>query len=681
MRRFVALCFAGALSACAEDEPAPLPAAIDAGTVLDQLDAGPPVGVDAAEPRRLVRISIDPDQSTLTSVNGDRPDLLFRVTAHYSDGSTDLADRPEFSNDPLTVGVVGPQSGLFRANGIIGGATTVRAMLPHGGTILEASATVTVRLEHAIEGPGVPADAAMRFDRIGTNPNRSARLVYPLDGAVMPQNVFPADIQWMRGDEDDLYRIRLSKPNINVTAYVRHEGPGFGNHWLVDPIAWRALAQTDTEAPAQITIDRWDASAREAIRGDVTVSIRFARAAVTGSVYYWDIQVGRIQRIDDGTNEAVSFMPNPPVATDGNRCVGCHTISNSGRWMAGRLGGGENIGAVFDLTADLTVDPPPTTYPLVTTPPTSLRWWFSSWSPDDTRMVVSTNEGSNRKLRIYDPFAGLAMTVTGTLPASATHPAWSPDGSKIAYVANINSWGGAFTAGDIGIIDVIGPDAVGTSTIVHEGISLIGSTPSGQADSYPTWTPDSARIVFAHGDGCRSENSRAALYIMSADGSNLARLNNASGGGAADDSFQPRFSPFDTGDYFWLSFLSRRDYGNEDVGTRGTGVQQIWVSAIKKNTVPGEDPSEVGYWLPGQSTASRNISAYWAPRACRQESEACTVGSECCSGDCRPNAAGDLVCSPPPPDRCREEGQTCSRNADCCTGLECRGNACARPPL
>lgn len=36
-------------------------------------------------------------------------------------------------------------------------------------------------------------------------------------------------------------------------------------------------------------------------------------------------------------------------------------------------------------------------------------------------------------------------------------------------------------------------------------------------------------------------------------------------------------------------------------GAQGANREQIWVTAIKKNPIPGEDPSEVGYSLPGQS--------------------------------------------------------------------------------
>jgi hypothetical protein len=630
-----------------------------------------------------VSVTLSPMVADLLSENGSMPEQIFEAVGTFSDGTMSPVVSPVFELDTRAVGDLEPATGRFVASGIIGGSATVTVSAPNpaGGPPVVARASVIVRVKRTIFGPLAPIDSGLRFGGpLMTDPARAAVIAYPLAGAVMPQNVYPADVQWDNGVSGDLFRITLTKPHSTVVAYVLHDGAAFKYDWLVDVRAWRALAQSDPDDDVELSVDRWEAATAQAIRS-VPVRFRFARAAVTGSVYYWDIQAGRIRRIDDGTADAVSFMPSPPPARDGSeRCVGCHSVSTTGRYMAGRLGGGENIGAIFDLTTDLTGDPPATSFPLARDPATSQRWWFSSWSPDDTRLVVSTEEGSMRNMRFVDPFAGTEVPVTGALPTNITQPAWSPDGTRIAYVGNLDSWGGQLTAGDIFALPVTGPDAVGTPAMLHLGASLAGGIPAGAADSYPTWTPDSRWIAFAHGTGSRSEDKSAALYAMKADGTGVVRLDRASGGAMATDSFQPRFSPFDSGGYFWMSFLSRRDYGNAAAGTRGKAFQQIWVAAIKNNPAPGEDPSEVGYWLSGQSTASRNISAYWAPRPCRADGQSCSVGSECCGGDCRPGPFGALVCAPPPPERCRMVNETCSTTADCCDGLSCVGNVCVYPP-
>ncbi len=643
------------------------------------LDSGRDTSTDTRpSTAEIVSIAIEPPTASLVSTNGSTPTQSYTVTATLADGSTVPAVAPRFTIDAVTVGAVDGGSGTFTANGVIGGTATITATVTGATGDVTATATVDVSLEHTLTGPGLPADYEARFMGAETTDDaRRATLVYPLDGAVMPQNVYPADVQWLNGAAGDLFRVTLTKPSVTVTAFLVHDGATFQNDWLVDEAGWRSLAQTNPTDDATVIVTRWEAASSELIAG-APRSVNFARAALTGSVYYWDIAAGRVVRIDDGTATRNEIMPTPPVAVRGSRCVGCHTVSTSGRYMAGRLGGGENIGAIFDLTEDLTGDPPPTVYPLSITAPNSQHWWFSSWSPDDSRMVISTDEGASRALRFMDPFAGTEVAMTGALPAGASHPAWAPDNSAIAYAANVNNWGGAFTDADIGVLPITGPDAVGPTAIVHDGASLAGSSPSGTADSYPTWTPDSQRIAFSHGTGTRSEDQNAALYIMGRDGTNVVRLDNASGTGNTD--FQPRFSPFDSGGYFWLSYLSRRDYGNGQAGTRGDGFQQIWVTAVSNSAAAGVDPSSTPYWLPGQATTSRNISAYWAPRACRPDGESCSVGSECCGGDCRPDSTGALVCAPPPPDRCRVRNETCSTDEDCCEGLMCFANVCVEPP-
>ena len=650
-------------------------------------DGGGTPGRDAGPTPTLVSIAIEPATATLISSDGSMPEQIFGVVGTYSDGFSRALTGARFSIAPISLGTIDEANGRFVSNGFIGGVGTVTATVNGPAGELSATATVTVQLTRTLVGAGVPGDVVSRFAAPPvTDDARRASLVYPLDGAVMPQNVYPADIQWLRGVTGDLFRVTLAKPNATVVSYLVHDG-SLRNHWLVDEAAWRGIAQTDPDADATITVDRLDVATSEVIAG-TPIRVRFARAALTGSVYYWDIQAGRIIRIDDGTATANSIMPTPPLSIQPvpapptpERCVGCHTVSNSGRYMAGRLGGGENIGAVFDLTQDLTGDPPPTVFPLNNTShaDSSIRWWFSSWSPDDSRLAVSIDQGGTLALRIYDPFAGTEVAITGTLPPSqTTHPAWSPDGTQIAYVSDPGVWGGANTAGNISVIDVPAPDTVGAITVLHTGASLAGEVPGGVADSYPTWSPDSARIAFAHGTGSRSETEQSALYIMNRDGTGVVRLSNACTATGVDN-FQPRFSPFEQGGYQWLSFLSRRPYGNAEVGTGPSGFQQIWVTAIRTGAAAGEDPSSVPYWLPGQAVTSRNISAYWAPRPCRPDGEACSVGSECCGGDCRPGADGVPVCSPPPPERCRMANETCSTDEDCCDGLSCFNNVCTFP--
>jgi hypothetical protein len=626
-----------------------------------------------------VALEIDPPMATITTSPGTQATQSFTARVRMRDGSISTAGIiPTWSVMSRAYGDMNSVTGEFTATGAQGGTTTISASVvaPGSSMTLVGTATVTVQLALTITGAGVPATIASNFTSLlPFDANQSASLAYPLDHAVMPQNVFPADLQWLNGAEGDFFRITLKKPNVELVTFLRHSGAGFDNHFLVEPGAWRSLAQTSPDDEAVITVDRWSVATQAAYRSN-EVRVRFAKAALTGSVYYWAVNEGRVYRIDDGTNQRIAFMPTPPPVpgSESSRCVGCHTVSPSGRYMAGRLGGAENFGTVFDLTDNLTTDPPPSLFST-----SQQKWWFSTWSPREDRLIIATGENPTR-LALMNPMTGMLVPPLGAgLPSNkVTHPSWSPDGTAIACVSEVSDWGVDYQDGTISLVPVTGPDTFGAMRPLLSGVSpTIPNRPATmRAPTYPVWTPDSQRIVFAVGGSARSSKTPALLYIMQRDGSDVRQLSKANG--QWDLSFEPRMSPFDSGGYFWLAFLSRRDYGNEAAGTRGQNREQVWVTAIKKNPNPGEDPSEVGYWLPGQSAQSRNISAYWAARACRQTGASCSVNSECCTNECRPPAGGGApICSPPPTNMCRIDGQSCSTTSDCCASLTCTNNVCS----
>ncbi|MCZ7680005.1 MAG: hypothetical protein M5U28_15070 [Sandaracinaceae bacterium] len=616
-------------------------------------------------------LAIVPGDAELRVTEGSSPSLRLRAVTHEHGREVEVA--AAWEAEPRLVATVDPSAGVLTATGSAGGRVTVRASAPGGET---ATATVTVRVERATRGPGVTdADlAALEAAPLAALPD-PVRVLYPLDGAVMPQNVLPPDVQWDTGAVGDVLRVVLSTPHVRIEHVERERDASFERAWSVDPEAWRILARSDLEGGVTVEVDRLHGGE---LHRALPVRVRLARGALPGSAYYWSIAEGRILRVDDADGRRTDVIPHPPeVRGDSERCVGCHAISPSGRWMAASMGNGRENGvrvaAVFDLTSELARDPAPTLFSTAAGY-SGVTWSQAAWSPDERRLVVERD----LRLALVDPFSGRDVPLAeGAWPAAITvQPEWSPDGHRIAYV-RASSWTVDFSRGDVAVVDVLGPDAIGGERVLHAGTSLSGAPEGGEADSYPTFSPDSRRVAFAHGTGSYSAASAAALYLMDAGGENVVRLAHASGEGG--DSFAPRFAPVTSGGYHWLAFHSHRPYGNDRRGRVEEGERErthgVWIAAVRADAAPGEDPSEVPYFLPGQDPRTSNISVAWTRRACREDGEGCALGSECCSGECASSPGGALVCNPPPPDRCRARGETCD-GGGCCAGLACFEHVC-----
>jgi dipeptidyl aminopeptidase/acylaminoacyl peptidase len=123
-----------------------------------------------------------------------------------------------------------------------------------------------------------------------------------------------------------------------------------------------------------------------------------------------------------------------------------------------------------------------------------------AWSPDGTAIAFTSSRSGTKDIWVMDGDGGNRQELTFTI-AVDSDPAWSPDGQRIAFESN--------RAGNDTEIWVM----------LRDGRSQARLTTAAGFDGDPSWSPDGVKIAFTS-----TRDGNREIYVMDADGGNPLRL-------------------------------------------------------------------------------------------------------------------------------------------------------------
>lgn len=553
-------------------------------------------------------------------------------------------------------------SATFTPTGKVGGVGVLTAK--YSGAEASTNVTVSVKTTNNSAGIGPAEIAAFDNPTLGPDPGN---IVYPFDETVFPLGILSPEVQ-IDNVQGGVFRLKIKEKNLEYISYFNANTP---LRYIIPQDSWQNIGASGTGSssdPLKVEISRLQGG--QAFM-PMQQTWHIAQGKVRGAIYYWELP--GVCPNGNGNGKILKIKPDSDTPEEfffPGTCWGCHTVSRDGKTMMATL---DPPFPFPQVTIDLTQTP--AQIGNINTG-MGLTGTFSAFNNTSDKIIVSNDnsgmDNSTKVLRIVDAANGGVLN-GNAMGSGCIEPAWSPDGTKLSAICNASGggWGFDATGGNLTIADVAA-DGVTVS-----GVKQIVSQASGQGrPAYPSFTSDSAFIAFGRPTSGSRSTGQGDLWLTSIDGSSVKQLTAAS---SDNQSFNPVFAPQRAGGFYWLVFISRRNYGNTLVNTNR---QQLWMTAID-DPPSAADPSHPPFYIRGQEGCGLSENAYIAEEPCKENGAGCTTGADCCGGQCiKDKGTGMYICGEPMVGQCSELGNGCTTANDCCdpTALCIDGFCALKPP-
>ena len=470
---------------------------------------------------------------------------------------------------------------------------------------------------------------------VGQNAQLSADLdlVYPPDNAMAPRDFAPITVQWTAaGTQPTVFVVRFEneEAEIDVIGDPAKWDVGQGYDVTISKDIWAELFQYPDHPDWTIRVLAADIVGDKLVgtmRSSKPVSFHVTNQKVGGAIYYWNTTLATVRVLEAGKLTPTSI----PGMGGMFACAGCHSISPDGSTVAVStffgLGGSMGMSLVTAKSGTAPAWLSPKAASLLSGSFTISAAFSPSYFSTNDKWLIVPSAGKLRSVNLLTG-ASYAMVKSGDLGQQA-FPTWSPNGETVIY-ASAKDVGNGFS-GSVATALYTVPFGDGADT-GKGGVAtpVAGADEPGIFHYYPSFTPDGKYVVYnradpagptcptsgggggpSSGGGATTyDNCNAEVWMIPAIGGTAIRLNNANQSTDPLTNSWPTFGNV-LGQYYWMAFSSRRNYGFLHTGAPPS--PQVYIAAVDpEKLLQGLDGSFAALWLPGQDISSGCHIARWS---------------------------------------------------------------------